>query len=60
MVMVVTTKTLDGGKETCMFTASLPFDYLKHLDRYDPARRMLHRPIGSRVRRHVPSEGLGE
>ena len=31
--------------------ASLPFDYLRHLDRYDRVRRTGIRPTGSRVRR---------
>ena len=31
--------------------ASLPFDYLRHLDRHDRVRRTRIRPTGSRVRR---------
>jgi hypothetical protein len=34
-----------------MFSASLPFDYARHIDRGDRARRSRLRPSGSRVRR---------
>ena len=37
-------------KETIML-ATLPFDYLQHLDRHERVRRTRHRPTGSRVRR---------
>jgi len=30
---------------------TLPFDYLRHLDRHDRVRRTRARPTGSRVRR---------
>jgi hypothetical protein len=41
-----------------MFPASLPFDYLKHIDRHDRVRRMQARPAGSRVRRPGLAEDL--
>jgi hypothetical protein len=41
-----------------MFPASLPFDYLKHVDRYDRVRRMQAHPSGSRVRRPGRAEDL--
>jgi hypothetical protein len=54
MVRVVTTKT----KETAMFPALLPFDYLQRIDRGDRIRRSLDRPNGSRGRR--TPRGTGE
>ena len=42
-----------------MLLASLPFDYLQHLDRGDRIRRTRTRPTGSRVRRGTPG-GTGE
>jgi hypothetical protein len=39
-----------------MFPGSLPFDYLRHLDRYDRIRRTRAHPTGSPVRRPVPRE----
>jgi hypothetical protein len=36
-----------------MFPASLPIDYLHHVDRGDRLRRSGSRPNGSRVRRVV-------
>jgi hypothetical protein len=41
-----------------MFPASLPFDYLKHVDRYDRVGRMQARPTESRVRRPTLAEDL--
>jgi hypothetical protein len=37
-----------------MLVASLPYDYLQHIDRGDRIRRSRARPNGSRVRRGVP------
>jgi hypothetical protein len=34
-----------------MFSAALPFDYLRHLDHGDRSRRSRIRLLGSRVRR---------
>jgi hypothetical protein len=34
-----------------MFSAALPFDYVRHIDRGDRTRRSRTRPHGSRVRR---------
>jgi hypothetical protein len=42
-----------------MLLASLPFDYLQHIDRGDRIRRSRARPNGSRVRRGTP-RGTGE
>jgi hypothetical protein len=39
-----------------MFTASLPFDYVKHLDRHDRVRRPQFPLTSSRVRRPAPRE----
>ena len=41
-----------------MFPASLPFDYLRHLDRHDRVRRTGSARRDNRVRRLVPSRGL--
>jgi hypothetical protein len=40
-----------------MLVASLPFDYVQHIDRGDRIRRSRPRPNGSRVRRGMPGEG---
>jgi hypothetical protein len=37
-----------------MFSAALPFDYVRHIDRGDRTRRSRTRPHGSRVRRGTP------
>jgi hypothetical protein len=41
-----------------MFSASLPFDYLQHLDRHDRVRRTPARFTGSRVRRPLREKGV--
>jgi hypothetical protein len=38
-----------------MILASLPFDYLQHLDPHDRVRRKRTRPTDRRVRRGTPS-----
>jgi len=40
-----------------MLVASLPFDYVQHIDRGDRIRRWRTRPNGSRVRRGTPGAG---
>ena len=37
-----------------MFSAALPFDYARHIDRGDRTRRSCTRPHGTRVRRGTP------
>jgi hypothetical protein len=41
-----------------VFSASLPFDYVKHLDRFNPARRTRRRPTATRVRRPTRKEDV--
>jgi hypothetical protein len=41
-----------------MFTASLRFDYVKHLDRHDRVRRAQTPSTNSRVRRTALREGV--
>jgi hypothetical protein len=42
-----------------MLPASLPYDYLQHIDRGDRIRRSRTRSNGSRLRRGTPG-GMGE